>query len=145
MVKKPGHQSRGRGITILSKYNDILKYIRESRGRNWVIQKYIENPLIINRRKFDIRQWVLVTDWNPLTVWVYNQSYIRFAMMDYDPKNRAKFAHLTNKVKESIEPFQIEMEKLGEDTGFNSSDSDTSDDDEEPENIWSLDDFQDHI
>lgn len=39
----------------MNKYNDILKYIRDSSGRNWVVQKYIENPLIINKKKFDIR------------------------------------------------------------------------------------------
>lgn len=95
-IIKPGHASRGRGIVVLTKYYEILKYIKEAKGRNWVIQKYIENPMIINKRKFDIRQWVLVTSWNPLTVWIYSENYIRFAMMDYDPKNKTKFSHLTN-------------------------------------------------
>jgi len=36
-IVKPGFSSRGRGIVVLNKYNDILKYVRESRGRNWVI------------------------------------------------------------------------------------------------------------
>jgi len=36
-IIKPGHQSRGRGIVIMSNYYEILKYIRERRGRNWVI------------------------------------------------------------------------------------------------------------
>lgn len=36
-IVKPGHQSRGRGIAVLSKYAEILKYIREGRGRNWVV------------------------------------------------------------------------------------------------------------
>lgn len=52
--------------------------------------------MIIRKKKFDIRQWVLVTDWNPLTVWIFQESYVRFAMMDYDPNTNVKFAHLTN-------------------------------------------------
>ena len=57
----------------------------------------MENSLIVKKRKFDIRQWVLVTDWNPLTVWLYNEPYFRFPASDYNPNNIAdRFIHLTN-------------------------------------------------
>ena len=49
------------------------------------------------KRKFDIRQWVLITDFNPLTIWMYEESYVRFSAIDYDPKEISnKFIHLTN-------------------------------------------------
>ena len=68
--------------------------------------------MIINQKKFDIRQWVLVTDWNPLTVWIYDECYIRMAAQDYDPKSKSKFSHLTNNcvVKEFIKKEQGEYD-----------------------------------
>ena len=63
----------------------------------WVVQKYIERPLIILGKKFDIRQWVLITSVNPLTIWVWKTPYLRFTSQDYNPNNaRNKFMHLTN-------------------------------------------------
>ena len=41
--------------------------------------------------------WVLVTDWNPLTVWFWNKPYVRFSAADYDETNLDdRFVHLTN-------------------------------------------------
>lgn len=77
---KPGASSRGRGIKIYKTYDRFVNRIELLRGNTkyWVVQKAIENPMIIDNRKFDLRQWVLVTDWNPLTIFCYRDSYLRF-------------------------------------------------------------------
>jgi tubulin monoglycylase TTLL3/8 len=64
----------------------------------WVTQKYIESPLIIKQRKFDIRQWVIVTAWRPkLQVWHWMEPYLRFTSDNYDPNQlHNKYANLTN-------------------------------------------------
>ena len=147
-IVKPGHQSRGRGITVLTKYNEILKYIKEGKGRHWVVQKYIENPLIINKKKFDIRQWVLVTDWNPLTVFIYKECYIRFAVQDFDPKSTSKFAHLTN----NCIAHQFNKHSPGKsptkkkrDLSEAAGEEEADEEEDAAENIWSLDDFKSHL
>ena len=85
-MMKPAGLSRGRGIAVFNQLGDIMQAIR-NKEHQWVIQKYIENPLIVHHRKFDIRQWVLVTDWNPLTVWFYKDCYLRFCSQQYTLDN----------------------------------------------------------
>ncbi len=64
---------------------------------NFVIQKYLERPLLIKKRKFDIRLWVLVT--HEYKCFLFREGYIRTSSYEYDtsPESIDKpFIHLTN-------------------------------------------------
>ena len=96
-IIKPGAQSRGRGIEIHSDLDEIMHRMTVSPCTMWIAQKYIERPLIILGKKFDIRQWVLITSVTPLTIWLWMTPYLRFTSQDYNPANaKNKFQHLTN-------------------------------------------------
>ena len=105
-IVKPSGLSRGRGISCIDQLNDILTNIKPH--NQIVIQKYIENPLVIKGRKFDIRQWVLVTNFNPLTVYLFDTPYIRFGAEEFhldDFKNI--FSQLTgNSIAKHSEKFE---------------------------------------
>ena len=95
-IIKPSNLSRGRSIQCINSLNQINN-ISSNLNNYFVIQKYIENPMIIYKRKFDIRQWVLVTHLNPLTLWMWEEPYLRFSAEDYDIDNFSNiYSHLTN-------------------------------------------------
>ena len=60
----------------------------------WVVQKYIEKPLLYYGRKFDIRVWAVVT--NKFEIFVYKKSYIRTSSDNFDLDNKNTYVHLTN-------------------------------------------------
>ena len=106
-IVKPAGLSRGRGINMLSDLKKLQDFIR---GKHYIVQKYIEDPLIILDRKFDIRQWVLVSSWNPLRIWMYKEMYVRFGAEDYNMDMIGnKFIHLTNNsiTKHSEKKYKI--------------------------------------
>ncbi|KAH9100398.1 hypothetical protein LEN26_015880 [Aphanomyces euteiches] len=98
-IVKPAGMSRGRGIRVFNQLHELLAYadVENHKECQWIVQKYIENPLLVCNRKFDIRQWVFVTSWNPLTVWFYLDCYLRFSSEEYQVDDLSdQFVHLTN-------------------------------------------------
>ncbi|KAJ8683626.1 hypothetical protein QAD02_019418 [Eretmocerus hayati] len=98
-ILKPGNKSRGRGIVLLNKLDDIIARVspsNKSTDTRFVIQKYIERPLLIYDTKFDIRQWFIVTNAQPLTLWMYKQSYLRFCSQKFSLSDFHESIHLSN-------------------------------------------------
>jgi tubulin monoglycylase TTLL3/8 len=67
-IVKPGENTnRGNGITVCHSLDDVRCRLRgrerngDGKLRTFILQKYIENPLLYNRRKIDLRHYLLVS------------------------------------------------------------------------------------
>ncbi|XP_019868015.2 tubulin glycylase 3A [Aethina tumida] len=93
-IVKPGNKCRGRGIQLVKNLDDVEKLMNLK--QKYVVQKYIERPLIIYNTKFDIRQWFLITSVQPLTIWMFREFYLRFSSQIFSLENFHESLHLTN-------------------------------------------------
>ena len=94
-IVKPSFMNQGRGIEICKNLREIKQCIfGTSECNQWVVQKYIEKPLLYKGRKFDIRIWVLVTD--KCEVFYYEEGYIRTSSINFTNNNNHNYIHLTN-------------------------------------------------
>uniref|UniRef100_A0A8B9FJ35 Tubulin--tyrosine ligase-like protein 5 n=1 Tax=Amazona collaria TaxID=241587 RepID=A0A8B9FJ35_9PSIT len=92
-IVKPVASSRGRGVYLINNPSQIVL------EDNILVSRYISNPLLIDDFKFDVRLYVLVTSYDPLVIYLYEEGLARFATVRYDQasKNiRNQFMHLTN-------------------------------------------------
>lgn len=90
-IMKPVALSRGRGISLVSDLSDVVY------GEQVVIQEYVSNPLLLDGYKFDLRLYVLVTSFNPLEGFFYEDGFVRICTRPYHDGDLSDlFVHLTN-------------------------------------------------
>jgi len=89
-ILKPFNSSCGRGIRVVDSVEDIPE------KEKCLCQQYIHNPYLINKRKFDLRIYIVISSFNPLRVYRFNDGLARFATEEYNLDSLGSYSHLTN-------------------------------------------------
>lgn len=104
-IFKPSASSCGKGIRIMT-LDTPIPVVK----RGFVISDYIANPHLIEGLKYDLRVYVLVTSFDPLIAYMYEDGLVRFATDKFslDPsKFENMFVHLTNySIQKKSEAYQ---------------------------------------
>ncbi|KAJ2946078.1 hypothetical protein O0L34_g4997 [Tuta absoluta] len=109
-ILKPCGKSQGAGIFLINKLSKLKKWTRETKPAAvfssqltskdvYVISRYIDNPLLIGGKKFDLRLYVLVTSFRPLKAYLFQHGFCRFCTVKYDTSVTEldnMYVHLTN-------------------------------------------------
>ncbi len=93
---KPCAMNQGKGIEIFNNNLPEMRKFLQSKApfSHWVVQKYIERPLLYTGRKFDIRMWTLIT-WKK-EFYFYRYGYVRTSSDVYTLDSKLNYVHLTN-------------------------------------------------
>ncbi|CAE7938007.1 TTLL3, partial [Symbiodinium sp. KB8] len=98
IVKPAEWANRGCGIRIFKTIEEVRARV-DAKERAWAIQKYIEKPLLVHGRKFDIRAYCLLlqdpTNWS-FKAFYYRDAYLRTTSAQYTTKNLDRMVHLNN-------------------------------------------------
>ena len=89
-IIKPVASSQGRGIFLTKNISEIPN------NYSMIASRYISNPFLINRKKFDLRIYAFVTSIKPLRIYRFNEGLTRFSANNYNSDKNDRCAHLTN-------------------------------------------------
>ncbi len=113
---KPSNLNRGRNIILCENLNKIEKEIniikKNKQFQYLLLQKYIENVLLYNKRKFDIRIWVLIIFINnKIECFYFKEGHLKSSTENYNLNDNNIYIHLTNysiqKYSNNFSKFEI--------------------------------------
>eukprot|EP00929_Paragymnodinium_shiwhaense_P058983 TRINITY_DN29527_c0_g1_i1.p1 TRINITY_DN29527_c0_g1~~TRINITY_DN29527_c0_g1_i1.p1 ORF type:complete len:689 (+),score=126.76 TRINITY_DN29527_c0_g1_i1:53-2068(+) len=107
-ILKPSRTSGGKGIEFVKGPQALREFLfppprdmaeEPARGprpvEGWVIQSYVDKPLLLKGRKFDLRAYCLVARTDP-HLWLFHPGYCKVSLEAYSADFSNRFAHLTN-------------------------------------------------
>jgi tubulin polyglutamylase TTLL9 len=114
-IMKPIGSAQGKGIFLFSRLSEISEWrpdlVKNTKGgarakepeekdvEAYVVQKYLQYPLLVGGKKFDMRLYSLITSFSPLKVFQYRRGFARFTNSRYSSDVEDiynGFMHLTN-------------------------------------------------
>ena len=98
-IVKPSKGRQGSGIFLTQDLSELLGE-RRNPEIHWVVQQYLDKPLLIDGLKFDLRLYVLVLCVDPLKIYLFDEGLARFATTPYKSLDSHSihdaYMHLTN-------------------------------------------------
>lgn len=96
-IAKPSKGCGGDGIFLINRITDIPRWHSNS---ELLVQHYITDPLLVDKKKFDLRIYVLVNGLDPLECYFCTEGMVRLCTEIYKAPDRSnrrlKYMHLTN-------------------------------------------------
>ncbi|KAK7492938.1 hypothetical protein BaRGS_00015885 [Batillaria attramentaria] len=87
-IVKPANGAQGHGISLFRYAEKIPP------SEHFIVQEYIDKPLLLDGYKFDLRVYVLVTSCDPLRVFLFNDGLVRLATEKYVAPHENNIHHL---------------------------------------------------
>lgn len=110
---KPSSSGEGQGIKLFNTPEKILDHINARPVEKFIVQKYIERPLLIYNTKFDLRQYLLVSiDATHFYAWSHPVCSVKLASQEFDLDKYDESIHLTNASIQQKYFHQISNENL---------------------------------
>ncbi|KAL3870089.1 hypothetical protein ACJMK2_042702 [Sinanodonta woodiana] len=87
-IIKPANGAQGHGISLFKNPEKITA------SEHFIVQEYVDNPLLLDGYKFDLRIYVLVTSCDPLRIFLFNDGLVRMSTEKYLSPSEGNLSHL---------------------------------------------------
>jgi len=96
-ILKPEFGMRSEGIGRVRNYNEMTKWLEQYKKESkWIIQKYINKPLLYHNKKFHFRVYAFILRYGKkFDAYVYPSGYMYVANKEYIPDKFDIHTHIT--------------------------------------------------